>query len=83
MTNVRMRCLDDHGRGTCRGEVLPRERPRDGSAYPRCEGHWEVRRAEYARIDRDYPDSPNPPEWFDPTYAGEVWDDSDEDIPWM
>jgi|TARA_Y100000310_G_C20432547_1_gene692160 hypothetical protein len=42
-----------------------------------------VRLAEYARIDRDYPDSPNPPEWFDPTYAGEVWDDSDEDIPWM
>lgn len=40
----------------------------------RCEGHWNARCDRMDRINRDFPDSPFAPSWFDPTYAGESWD---------
>lgn len=46
-----------------------------GKSFPRCDRHWSERLKEQERIDRDYPDSPNPPSWFDPSAAGERWDD--------
>jgi hypothetical protein len=46
-----------------------------GVSYPRCEHHADQRLALQERLNRDYPDSPNPPAWFDPTYAGEHWDE--------
>jgi len=46
-----------------------------GKSFPRCEHHWERRLDEQERINRDYPDSPIAPPWFDPSYAGESWDD--------
>ena len=50
-----------------------------GMAYPRCEAHYE---AYYERVQprmdeirQRYPDTDVPPDWFDPTYAGERWDE--------
>ena len=60
----------------CRGEVtyLP---PLSGTgrSYPRCEFHADKRWDLQERLNRDYPDSPAPPDWFDPSAAGERWDD--------
>ena len=39
------------------------------------EEHWSARLDEQERIQRDYPDSPVAPEWFDPAYAGERWEE--------
>jgi hypothetical protein len=68
-------CLD-HGSGECSGEVEYRT-PLSGTgrSFPRCAGHWDKRLDAQERISRDYPDSPAAPSWFDPTAAGERWDD--------
>lgn len=68
-------CLD--GPGGCRGLVEFRA-PLSGTgrSFPRCEKHWEQRLEAQERINRDYPDSPSPPGWFDPANAGETWDDA-------
>ena len=42
-----------------------------GISYPRCELRLDLE----DRLRRDYPDSAEPPSWFDPSYAGETWDD--------
>lgn len=46
-----------------------------GESFARCDKHWDVRLDEQERIDRDYPDSPCAPDWFDPMDAGEHWDE--------
>jgi hypothetical protein len=70
-----LHCLDE-GRSECAGEVEWREPlSATGKPFARCAKHWEERLAEQERINRDYPDSPCPPDWFDPTLAGEVWDE--------
>lgn len=50
-----------------------------GLAYPRCEkGYAEYVERTQPRLDEvnaRYPDSSFAPSWFDPTYAGESWDD--------
>lgn len=46
-----------------------------GVPFPRCDGHWEKRLNAQEKINRDYPDSPCAPSWFDPSYAGECWDE--------
>lgn len=48
-----------------------------GRSFPRCEKHWADRLEVQRGIDERYPDSPFPPADFDPTYAGEVWDEED------
>lgn len=60
----------------CRGPVEYRM-PLSGTgrAFPRCDHHWDKRLDEQERINRSYPDSPLAPSWFDPTYAGERWDE--------
>lgn len=60
----------------CSGDVEYRM-PLSGSgkSFPRCEGHWSERLDTEERLRSDYPDSSTPPSWFDPTYAGERWDD--------
>lgn len=45
-----------------------------GRAFPRCEFHWEKRLDEQERINRRY-GGDVPPSDFDPTYAGEHWDE--------
>jgi hypothetical protein len=61
--------------GRCRGQVEYRM-PLSGTgrSFPRCDKHWSDRLDTQERINRDYPDSPIPPAWFDPANAGEVWD---------
>lgn len=67
-------CLD--GPEDCAGPVEYRmPLSGTGKAFPRCEKHWDKRLDEQERISRDYPDSPSPPAWFDPSYAGERWDE--------
>lgn len=67
-------CLD--GPEGCEGAVEYRT-PLSGTgcAFPRCDKHWDERLDRQERINRDYPDSPVPPSWFDESYAGERWDD--------
>ena len=71
-----IKCLDDYGKGECAGEVEYRfPLSGTGRSFPRCDKHWDVRLDAQDRINRDYPDSDTPPSWFDPTAAGERWDD--------
>lgn len=68
-------CMDSY-LGDCSGQVEYRMAlSGTGISYPRCEHHWLERLERQAEIDRRYPDSPIPPADFDPTYAGERWDD--------
>jgi hypothetical protein len=43
-----------------------------GQSYARCDKHWNDRLDVQAD---SIPDTPNPPSWFDPTIAGETWDE--------
>jgi len=72
-----LECLDDHGQGNCRGPVEYRMAlSGTGRSFPRCELHWARRLDEQDRINRLYaPDSDVPPVGFDPTFAGERWDE--------
>lgn len=71
----RNECLDVR-RGDCRGPVEFRDAlTATGKRFPRCDAHWEARLDEQERINRVYPDSPIAPAWFDPTAAGERWDE--------
>jgi hypothetical protein len=60
---------------TCRGEVHYRT-PLSGTgkSFARCEHHWSQRLDTWERMNREYPDSPIAPAWFDETAAGEHWD---------
>ena len=66
-------CLDAH-KGGCEGEVEYRM-PLSGTgrAFPRCDHHWDLRLREQERINRTYPQTA--PSDFDPSYAGESWDE--------
>lgn len=67
-------CLDSPG-GGCAGPVEWRTTPdrSDGKHFPRCEAHHEARLAK-AEENLELL-SPTPPAWFDPSYAGERWDE--------
>ena len=68
------KCLDDYGDGDCQGPVEYRY-PLSSSnrAFPRCDYHWALRVEAQQRIDERYPH--NAPSDFDPSYAGERWDE--------
>ena len=71
-------CLD--GPDGCTGATFPRPAlSGSGVYYPRCDGHYgayvERVQPRMDEIRRRYPDTDTPPDWFDPTYAGERWDD--------
>lgn len=62
----------------CRGKVEYRMAlSGTGRSYPRCDKHWQERVDLEQTLREDYPDSPIPPAWFDPTVAGETWDEED------
>lgn len=42
--------------------------------WPRCELHFGVRVDQYENSIERYANSDIPPSWFDPSYAGESWD---------
>lgn len=69
------KCIDST-HDACSGPVEYRESlSGTGTPIPRCDRHWERRLDQDAQHRRTYPDSPTPPSWFDPTYAGESWDE--------
>jgi len=69
-----LKCLDSDS--TCKGAVEYRMAlSGTGQSFPRCDKHWAARLDVQAGIDRRYPDSPFAPSGFDPSYAGESWDD--------
>jgi len=67
-----LRCLQRDE--NCEGEVEYRDAlSATGKMFPRCDAHWEARLIEQDRINETYPH--NAPSDFDPSYAGERWDD--------
>lgn len=72
-------CLDSRegvlpGPDACQGPV--EFNSLDGIAYwPRCTRHFEARMKRYEGSIEKYANSDVPPSWFDPTAAGERWDD--------
>lgn len=71
------RCLDE-GRGHCEGQVEYRlALSATGRSFPRCERHWNERLDAQEEHARRYPDSDLPPADFDPSYAGERWNEED------
>lgn len=66
-------CLDDH-KGDCSGAVEFRmPLTATGKSFPRCDKHWDKRLDEQEKINQRYPY--HAPADFDPSYAGERWDD--------
>lgn len=43
--------------------------------FPRCARHWRLRVKRRENSIELYADSDVAPSWFDPSYAGERWDD--------
>jgi hypothetical protein len=69
-------CLDADVNDPCEGPVEYRMAlSGTGRSFPRCEKHWQDRLRVQERVNRDYPDSPIAPAWFDPADAGESWDE--------
>lgn len=73
-------CLDARpldGSDPCQGEIeLRYPLSATGRSFPRCDRHWDKRLDEQERINRLYaPNSDCAPAGFDPSYAGERWDD--------
>ena len=42
-----------------------------------CSKHADAFWAQREKTNRDYPDSDIAPAWFDPTYAGERWEEDE------
>ena len=73
MTDNLLECLDD-GDKQCIGDIEYREAlSGTGISYPRCNFHWDMRLDLQDQINDRYPY--HQPADFDPTYAGERWDD--------
>jgi hypothetical protein len=68
----------DARKGGCRGAVEYRYAlSPTGVSYPRCDKHWSDRLDFEEETTRKYGhwNSDLAPSWFDPTAAGERWDD--------
>ena len=73
-----MECID--GPDGCQGLVMKYYAlSGSGERYPRCDQHYSeyVMRVQplMDEIRARYPDTDVAPDWFDPTYAGEHWDE--------
>lgn len=66
-------CMDAH-RGECSGPVEMRLRASDWKEFPRCDHHADLWYEEQERIQRAY-GGVSAPSDFDPSYAGEQWDE--------
>lgn len=60
---------------TCAGEVNEYWSRSGCTKSARCEAHWMAHNEMLDGIAERYPDSDAAPAWFDPTYAGERWND--------
>lgn len=67
-------CLDQRPENACRGPVEYRMAlSATGKSFPRCDKHWDERLVKDEEIRRRYPE--HAPADFDPSYAGERWDE--------
>jgi hypothetical protein len=66
---------DQPDAGPCEGEVSVYWSRSGLTSTERCEGHQRAHWDALDAIAQRYPDSDTPPAWFDPTYAGESWND--------
>ena len=75
MTNESLECLDENPLlEACKEPIEYRESlSGTGISYPRCDFHWDMRLDIQDQINDRYPY--HQPADFDPTYAGERWDD--------
>lgn len=69
-------CLERGDRRGCEGPVSYRM-PLSGSgeSFPRCAKHWHARLASQERLRERHPETV--PADFDPSYAGERWNEDD------
>lgn len=71
-----LHCLNDWEGESCRGPVEWHSvDPGRAKAFPRCEKHWAERLDSREGSMELYADSDVVPDWFDPSIAGERWDD--------
>lgn len=76
-------CIDAKPDSPCEGEVRTERSASGATESNRCRKHRDEYLDRMDRVKRDidsrYPgwDRPGspPPDWFDPSYAGERWDD--------
>lgn len=69
-------CLRAHYDNPCQGEVTARASfGGTGALIYECVKHMDESYERNNEHCRNYPDSDIPPAWFDPTYAGERWND--------
>lgn len=75
MSEQTLQCLQESGE--CSGEVEYRfSTSPSGRSFPRCDKHWSEHLQRVEGINRRYaPNSSVPPSDFDPSYAGESWDE--------
>lgn len=63
-----------HDQEHCTRELVQRFTDLDTEIWE-CTYHSEQSLQRNRELNERYPDSPNPPSWFDPTIAGESWDE--------
>jgi len=69
-----MKCLE--AGDDCGGQVEYRMAlSASGRQFPRCDNHWHTRLDEQEKQNEKYPT--HAPSDFDPSYAGERWDEDD------
>lgn len=75
MTFDRTDCLN-YNPDTCSGPVeMWHSGGMNGRSWPRCSFHGKERLREHENSIERYADSDVAPSWFDPSAAGERWDD--------
>ena len=69
-------CIEHGHEEECEGATEYREAlSGTGVQHPRCGYHWGVRLDLEQDLREQYPNSSTPPSWFDPSAAGECWDE--------
>ena len=76
-THDEPRCLQHNPNDDdCKGEVNYHwNGDPGGSTFPRCDRHQQLREASRENSIEKYANSDIAPSWFDPSAAGERWDD--------
>jgi len=69
-------CIDFVEEDPCKGPIeFHSVDPGRTQAWPRCEKHWAKRLARRENSMEKYENSDVVPSWFDPTFAGERWEE--------
>lgn len=68
-----MRCLNESS--DCQGPVAYHTTGPSLKAWPRCDFHQAKREWAYENSMERYAHSDVAPDWFDPSYAGECWNE--------